>query len=30
MAKLDMEHMLYSGFAFLSENVYHFLVAFLF
>lgn len=25
MAKLDMEHMLYSGFAFLSGNVYHFL-----
>lgn len=30
MAKLDMEHMLYSGFAFLSENVYHFLMVFLF
>lgn len=27
---LDVEHMLYSGFAFLSGNVYHFLMAFLF
>lgn len=30
MAKFDMEHMLYSDFAFLSENVYHFLMVFLF